>query len=164
MHEGPVKVVVRHLFEQKSLFLVVAVRETFRYRLFSAEVDRPEAGMRIIDLRCPACGEELLLVVDSDGLLRTRRRTRLLTALIAAAVAVLSVLLGFGVEAAAGPIPIGSPLGVALMLGFLLGGLVAGVAGYSWWQYRGVRLSIGLGDTDGVHSLQDSWPLRRGDS
>lgn len=159
MHEGPVRVVVRHLLEQKSLFLVVAVRETFRYRLFATQVDRPETGSRVDELHCPACGEELLLVVDSAERLRARRRTRLLTALSAAAVAALSVLTAFGVEAATGPTPIDSPPGVALLLGFLLGGLVAGAAGYSWWHYLGVRLSMGLGQTDRVHSLESARPL-----
>jgi hypothetical protein len=162
--EDSVQVRLRHLIERKSLFLVVAVRETFRYQTFAVRADLPEAGARVIDVECPACGGELLLVVDSAELLRAKRRTRFLTALVAAAVSVLSVALTFGIEYVDGPVPLSSPLGVALLLGFLLGALVAGAAGYAWWHYRGVRLSVGVGTTDGVHTVEGLLPLRGGNA
>ncbi|SDD00453.1 hypothetical protein [Glycomyces harbinensis] len=156
-----VDVVLGHLKDRKYLFFGIGFRETIRYDTFGVSSARPESDRILVEVRCPACDQELLLRVDSVERTRVKRRLRLSIALVAAAVAVVGVVVSLGAEYLAEPIPLSTPLGTGLLLGFLLGGLVAGVAGFFWWEQDGVHLYIEAAASDDVHWRLDSWRAQR---
>lgn len=125
-----------HLIGEQTLDLVVYWRYTSRYYLFDFHFTRPVGGQRRFDLRCPACGEELMLRLDSVERTKRIRKRYLTTALIGAAVVAATVVLGGVVDW-----PLSETLGAVVFIAFLVSLPVTPIAWWLWWIEDGIRLT-----------------------
>ncbi|GAA1689995.1 hypothetical protein GCM10009830_42010 [Glycomyces endophyticus] len=144
-------IVLGHLDETRFFTVVVYSRETRRFRLTPVPCRRPAEGAADIEIRCGACGQELLLRARSAASTARVRRRLLVVALAGLAVAAAAVVAGSLVH-----LPLADPLGKLVLVVFLLALPVAGAAGWRWWKEDGLRLHAATGGADRVHWRMDA--------
>lgn len=125
-----------HLIDEQTLDLAVYWRHTSRYHLFDFHFTRPARGQRRFDLRCPACGKELMLRLDSAERTKRIRKRYSTTALTGAAVAAATVALSGLVH-----LPLSEALENVVLIAFLLSLPVTPIAWWLWWIEDGIRLT-----------------------
>ncbi|MQM27927.1 hypothetical protein [Glycomyces albidus] len=125
-----------HQIHEHTLDLFVYWRYTSHYYLFDFHFTRPARGQRRFDLRCPACGKDLMLRLDSVERTKQIRKRYLTTALTGSAVVAATVALGGFVH-----LPLPGTVEAVVLIAFLLSLPVTPIA---WWLWRiedGIRLT-----------------------
>ena len=129
-----------HLIDEQTLDRIVYWRYTSQYHLFDFHFTRPAKGQRRFDLRCPACGEELMLRLDSVERTKQIKKRYLTTALTGSSVAAATVVLGGAVH-----VPLPETLEAVVFIAFLVSLPVTPIA---WWLWR-IEDGIWLTDPTG---------------
>ncbi|WP_158299954.1 hypothetical protein [Glycomyces paridis] len=150
---------VRHMIEERLLYLLVWARLTQRFTVTAVPYRRPAEGSAIVDFRCEECDAELMLEVKSAVLLRKVQRRRLWTAVVAFGAGVAAGVAAVLAESAGLVLPLSTAAGKWTLAAIVLCPVVGAFAAYGWWHESGVELHAVeqdvAQDRAGPHTLMD---------